>query len=176
MKTISICKFMLLYYGVPLTAGAKYSHEQIKKKFNLETYSFDYISKNMEKITEGTAIYVEDSYGEVLPYKVESKIFTCDEECKYMEPEDDRVTEEEIIEVKKLLKKLSELPPVQLKEILKRYKGIDSICRLVIKELRRRGISRPAKYQKKRLLYQAKGMENPDKYEKRIEIAYKKIK
>ena len=176
MEKMSICKFMLLYHGKPLTAGAKYSHELLKKEFNLKTCPSDYVSKNEELVATGQIVYVEDSYGEILAYPVLSGIFTCDEECDYIELEDGRVTKDEIEEVKELLRCLSDLPPDKLQEILIRFKGIDSICRRVINEKRRRNISKPKKYKKQKLLCQAKGMENPEKYERRIEIVYKKMR
>lgn len=176
MEKMSICKFMLLYHNVPLTSGAKYSHEEIKEKFDLPTYSSDYIKKNQELVARGQVVYVEDSFGVVLAYPILSEVFMCDGECDYIELEDDRVTDEEIKEVKELLKNLSELPPIQLRTILERFKGVDSICRLVIRELRSRGVSKPTKYKKQKLLCKAKGMENPDKYVRRIEIDYKNMK
>ena len=68
------------------------------------------------------------------------------------------------------------MPPVKLREILERFKGVDSICRLVVRELRNKKANNPKRYRKQKLYYQAKGMENPDKYERRIEIVYKKMK
>lgn len=176
MKKMSICKFMLLYHGKPLKSGAKYSHELLKKEFNLKTCPSDYVEKNMELVATGEVIFVEDSYGNVQAYPVKGALFTCDEECEYIELEDDRITEEEIEEVKELLRNLSDLPPAKLIEILDRFKGIDSICRLAIKELRRKNASKPKKYRKQKLLCKAKGMGNPDKYERRIEIVCKKMK
>lgn len=186
MEKISICKFMLLYHGIPLKSGdAKYSHEIIKKVFDLKTYPSDYVEKNMGLFATGDIISVEDSYGDVQIYstkhydKEKNKFirgFNFDEYCEHIELEDDRITEEEIEEVKELLRNLSDLPPVKLREILERFKGVDSICRLAIKELRRKNASKPKRYKKQKLLCQAKGMENPDKYERRIEIDYKKMK
>ena len=127
-------------------------------------------------VATGKIIKVEDSYGNVQAYPVLDAVFTYDEECDYIELDDDRITDEEIAEVKELLKNLGELPPVQLRNILERFKGVDSICRLVIRELRNRKANKPKRYKKQKLFYQAKGMENPDKYERRIEIDYKKMK
>lgn len=185
MEKISICKFMLLYHGIPLKSGAKYSHEIIKKVFDLKTYPSDYVEKNMGLVATGDIISVEDSYGDVQIYDTKHydkennefiRGFNFDENCEHIELEDDSITEEEIEEVKELLRNLSDLPPVKLREILERFKGIDSICRHVIKEMRDRKIHKPKRYRKQKLLYQAKGMENPDKYERRIEIDYKNMK
>ena len=176
MEKISICKFMLLYHGIPLKSGAKYSHEQIKRVFDLKTYPDIFVKKNIGLVAEGEVIAVEDSYGDVQYYDTKDKVFSFDENCEHIELEDDSITEEEIEEVKELLRNLSDLPPTKLREILERFKGIDSICRLAIREMRNRKISKPKRYRKQKLLYQAKGMENPDKYERRIEIDYKNMK
>ena len=176
MEKMSICKFMLLYHEIPLKSGVKYSHEQIKKSFGLKTFPNDYIKKNMDLVAKGDIVFVEDSYGDVQVYDATTKVFNCDVKCEHIELEDDGITEEEIEEVKDLLRNLSDLPPVQLREILERFKGIDSICRLAIKELRRKNASKPKKYRKQKMLCKAKGMENPDKYERRIEIVCKKMK
>lgn len=185
MEKISICKFMLLYHNVPLKSGGKYSHEIIKKVFDLKTFPESYVKENMDLIIKGDVVFVEDTYGDVQIYSTKHydkeknefvKGFDFDESCEHIELEDDDITEEEIVEVKELLRCLSDLPPDKLQEILIRFKGIDSICRRVINEKRRRNISKPKKYKKQKLLCQAKGMENPDKYERRIEIDYKKMK
>lgn len=185
MEKMSICKFMLLYHNVPLKSGAKYSHEIIKKAFDLKTFPESYVKENMDLIIKGDVVFVEDTYGDVQIYSTKHydkeknefvKGFDFDESCEHIELEDDSITEEEIEEVKELLRNLSDLPPDKLREILERFKGIDSICRHVIKEMRDRKIHKPKKYKKQKLLCQAKGMENPDKYERRIEIVYKKMR
>ena len=185
MEKISICKFMLLYHNVPLKSGAKYSHEIIKKTFGLKTYPESCVKENMDLIIKGDVAFVEDTYGDVQIYSTKHydkekkefvKGFDFDESCEHVELEDNSITEEEIEEIKELLRGLSDLPPVKLREILERFKGVDSICRLAIKELRRKNASKPKRYRKQRLLWEARGMENPDKYERRIEIDYKKMK
>ena len=185
MEKISICKFMLLYHGIPLKSGAKYSHEIIKKVFDLKTYPSDYVKENMDLVIKGDVVFVEDTSGDVQIYSTKHydkeknkfvKGFDFDEVCEHVELADNSITEEEIEEIKELLRGLSDLPPVKLREILERFKGVDSICRLAIKELRRKNASRPKKYKMQKLLCQARGMENPDKYERRIEIDYKKMK
>lgn len=185
MEKISICKFMLLYHNVPLNSTGKYSHEIIKKVFDLKTYPSDVVKENMNLIIKGDVVFVEDTYGDVQIYSTKHydkeknefvKLFDFDGSCEHIELEDDKITEEKIEEVKELLRNLSDLPPVKLREILERFKGVDSICRLAIKALRRKNASKPKRYKKQKLLYQAKGMENPDKYERRIEIDYKNMK
>lgn len=176
MEKMSICKFMLLCHGIPLKSGIKYSHEQIKKVFGLKTFPNDFVKKNMDLIATGDIVFVEDSYGDVQAYDATTKVYNCVEKCEHVELENDKITEEEIEEVKELLRNLSDLPPVQLRNILERFKGVDSICRLVIRELRNKKANKPKRYRKQKLLYQAKGMENPDKYERRIEIDYKNMK
>ena len=175
MEKISICKFMLLYHNVPLNSAAEYSHEIVKKTFGLTTYPESYVKKNIGLVATGEIIAVEDSFGDIQYYGFD-KVFDFDESCEHIELEDNSITEEEIEEIKELLRGLSDLPPVKLREILERFKGVDSICRLAIKELRRKNASKPKRYKKQKLLCQAKGMENPDKYERRIEIDYKKMK
>lgn len=185
MEKISICKFMLLYHNVPLNSAGKYSHEIIKKTFGLATFPESDVKENMDLVIKGDVVFVEDTYGDVQIYSTKHydkekkefvKGFDFDKSCEHVELEDNSITEEEIEEIKELLRGLSDLPPVKLREILERFKGIDSICRLAIKELRRKNASKPKRYKKQKLLCQARGMENPDKYERRIEIDYKKMK
>ena len=176
MKTISICKFISEYYGValPVGRGIAYSHADIKKEFSLETCSDSYFLKNEELVAQGKIIFVSDSFGDVIPYIVPDKRFSCISDCEYVEQGEDEVTEYDIAEAKELLRYLSDMPTHELRVLYSKYKDIKSIYRVIKSELDSRGFSKAKKYKKDKELCKTKSYEHPDKYERRQEICCKK--
>ena len=177
MKTISICKFMSEYYGIalPVGHGIAYSHNFLKKNFDLKTCPFDYVFKNEELVGQGKIIFVSDSYGEVLPYVAPEKILTCISECEYVEESKNDVTDDDIEDVKNLLRYLSEMPTRELRVLFSKYKDVKSIYKIIQNELKSRGVYKTKRYKKEKELCKTKSMENPDKYQRRQEISCKKI-
>lgn len=179
MKIISICKFVSEYLGValPVGRGIAYSHAFLKKHFkqyDLKTCSFDYVFKNEELIAQGKIIFVSDSFGDVLPYMAPEKAYSSINECEYVEIEDD-VTEEDIEDVKNLLRYLSDMPTHELRVLFSKYKDVRSIYRIIRDELKSRGVYKTKRYKEEKELCKTKAFENPDKYERRQEIRCKKI-
>lgn len=170
MKTISICKFMSLYYGVALPAGVTYSHDDFKKEFNLKTIPENYVFKNEELVSQGKIIFVTDSFGEALPYPAPELVLTSISDCGCVEQADD-----DIDDARELLRYLSEMPTHQLRDLLCRYKEVISFYRIIKNELKSRGIYKTKRYKKEKELCKTKAFENPDKYERRQEISCKKI-
>ena len=131
---ISIIKFMLDYYGVPLNTKYKYSHKELKKEFEgIIGCTFEYADEHPDLVKAGKILYVKDSYGKVLPYISPAKRIVSDVECEFIFDEHESSNID-------ILDEMYDMPDYMLGELLSKYKRNPSIYKLIKKELISRGI------------------------------------
>ncbi len=163
---ISICKFLAMYYGISLDAGMRYSHKEIKRHFRfLRTCSFKYAESNKELVSNGSLVYVSDSYGVIFPYIIPTKIMTTSKECGYTETLQEK-------DDTSFLTQLTELPTYVVHELLSKYKNSPAFYRLIKDELIARGEYDTKIYKLRKEIAKERCIN--DKYQRRRKINCKK--
>ena len=164
---ISLYKFLSNYYGISLNAACEYSHKIIKKYFRfLRTCSCEWAIDNINLIKSGKIVYVEDSYGKVIPYIAPDELFITN--CKF-----DKTSEEEKDD-SDILDDMSNLPDYVVHELLSRYKDRPAFYKVIKNELIKRGIYENKLYRLEKEINILEESEINDKYQRRRKIKCKK--
>ena len=184
MKVISIRKFMLMYYHVRLKLKDKYkySHDDIKGKHKIKSWSFEYGVENVKKVASGKIILVEDDYGKVRAYDAPEDILTSISDCEYIESESNKVTKDEKKEACNLLDYLDQMRTYELQQLLSKYKNKKNAYRAIRRILESRGVYENKIYKCQREYDETMSKEIPedcpefnDSYARRQRVRCKKI-
>ena len=170
--TISIFKFLSMYYGVTLDAGIECTHALAKKNFKfIKGCPFKYAEKNPDLVKDGKIIYVVDSHGVILPYICPIRMMIADKECLYTEKVEEKPSDD-----KSILEELADMPTYMVHELLSKYKNVPSFYRVIKKELICRGEYENKKYKLRKEIVEIELEEGEynDKYQRRRKIKCKK--